>query len=70
MVGLSKESIRGVCSKVSSLEELKEKSEHELRTILSEKNARPEELGRLHRALHNLRRYTGKYGFEILYDYN
>lgn len=59
VVGLSKESIAGVCLKVSSLEELKEKSEHELRTILNEKNAKPEEFGRLHRALHNLRRYTG-----------
>lgn len=59
VVGLSKESIQGVCQKVTSLDELKQKSEHELRTILNEKNARPEELGRLHRALHNLCRYTG-----------
>ncbi|KAF5306924.1 hypothetical protein FQA39_LY00154 [Lamprigera yunnana] len=58
VVGLSLTSIQGICQKISSVEELQEKSEHELRTILTEKNARPEELSRLCRALHNLRRYT------------
>lgn len=43
--------------KVSSLEALQEKSEHELRTILIERNAREEEVRRLIRALHNLRKY-------------
>lgn len=61
VVGLSKESIQGICQKVTSLEELKQKPEHELRTILNEKNARPEEFGRLNRALYNLCRYTGMF---------
>lgn len=43
--------------KVSSLEALQEKSEHELKTLLSERNAREEEVRRLVRALHNLRKY-------------
>lgn len=59
VVGLSLTSIQGICQRISSVEELQEKSEHELKTILTEKNARPEELSRLCRALHNLRRYTG-----------
>ncbi|KAJ8959074.1 hypothetical protein NQ318_022330 [Aromia moschata] len=58
VVGLGKASIVGLCQKISSVEELQEKSEHELRTILNEKGARPEELSRLFRALHNLKRYT------------
>lgn len=59
VVGLGKNSIQGLCQKISSVEELQEKSEHELRTILNEKNARTEELSRLCRALHNLKRYIG-----------
>ncbi|KAJ8923037.1 hypothetical protein NQ315_001585 [Exocentrus adspersus] len=58
VVGLGKGSILGLCQKISSVEELQEKSEHELRTILNDKGARPEELSRLCRALHNLKRYT------------
>ena len=51
-----------VCLKVNSLEALMEKSEHELSTMLGENNVRhEEELRRLCRALHNLRRYMGKY---------
>ncbi|KAI4484473.1 hypothetical protein M0804_007039 [Polistes exclamans] len=58
VVGLTQESIQVVCSKANSLEALKEKSEHELDTILGENNVRhKEELRRLCRALHNLRRY-------------
>lgn len=50
-----------VCSKTNSLEALKEKSEHELGSMLGEINVRQEEeLRRLCRALHNLRRYMGK----------
>lgn len=50
-----------VCSKANSLEALKEKSEHELGTMLGENNVKhEEELRRLCRALHNLRRYMGK----------
>ncbi|XP_025832315.1 kinase suppressor of Ras 2 [Agrilus planipennis] len=58
VVGLGKNSIQGLCHRISSVEELQEKSEHELRTILNDRNARPEELSRLCRALHNLKRYT------------
>ncbi|KAI4490222.1 hypothetical protein M0802_010856 [Mischocyttarus mexicanus] len=67
VVGLTQESIqlefvnadsKMVCSKANSLEALKEKSEHELGTMLGENNVRhKEELRRLCRALHNLRRY-------------
>lgn len=58
VVGLSPESIQSVCNRVRSLEALQEKSDHELRTILSERMLREEELRRLCRALHNLKRYT------------
>ncbi|XP_046750745.1 kinase suppressor of Ras 2 [Diprion similis] len=58
VVGLTQESIQMVCSKASSLEALKEKSEHELGSMLGENNVRhEEELRRLCRALHNLHRY-------------
>ncbi|XP_032674080.1 kinase suppressor of Ras 2 isoform X1 [Odontomachus brunneus] len=58
VVGLAPESIQIVCSKANSLEALKEKSEHELSSMLGENNVRyEEELRRLCRALHNLRRY-------------
>ncbi|RZC38968.1 kinase suppressor of Ras 2, partial [Asbolus verrucosus] len=58
VVGLGGNSIQGLCQKISSVEELQEKSEHELKTILNDRGARPEELSRLCRALHNLKRYT------------
>lgn len=49
-----------MCLNVPSLEVLKEKSEHEISSILIENNAKhEEELRRLCRALHNLRRYMG-----------
>ncbi|XP_015111419.1 kinase suppressor of Ras 2 [Diachasma alloeum] len=58
VVGLTPESIRNVCTKAQTLEALKEKSEHELGTMLGENTTRhEEELRRLCRALHNLRRY-------------
>ncbi|XP_034951700.1 kinase suppressor of Ras 2 [Chelonus insularis] len=58
VVGLTPESIRIVCAKAHTLEALKEKSERELSSILDENNSRhEEELRRLCRALHNLRRY-------------
>ncbi|XP_014471877.1 PREDICTED: kinase suppressor of Ras 2 isoform X2 [Dinoponera quadriceps] len=58
VVGLTPGSIQIVCSKANSLEALKEKSEHELSSMLGENNVRyEEELRRLCRALHNLRRY-------------
>lgn len=61
VVGLSSASIQGLCQRIASVEELQEKSEHELRMILNERGARPEELNRLCRALHNLKRYTGEF---------
>lgn len=49
-----------ICSKANSLEALKEKSEHELGSMLGENNVKhEEELRRLCRALRNLRRYMG-----------
>lgn len=60
VVGLNKNSIQGLCFKISSVEELQEKSEHELKTILNERSARVEEWNRLCRALHNLKKYIGK----------
>lgn len=60
-----------VCSKANSLEALKEKSEHELGSMLGESNVRhEEELRRLCRALHNLRRYMGKNLFENVAKFN
>lgn len=58
VVGLSPESVKGVCQRIVSLEALQEKSDHEIRIILLEKNAREEEVRRLNRALHNLKKYT------------
>lgn len=58
VVGLSEDVIKGVAQKVLTLESLQEKSEHELRIMLKERNAREEDVRRLIRALHNLRRYT------------
>nr|XP_023017146.1 kinase suppressor of Ras 2 isoform X1 [Leptinotarsa decemlineata] len=58
VVGLGENRILGLCQKITSVEELQEKSEHELKSILNENGAKPEELNRLCRALHNLKRYT------------
>ncbi|XP_045476146.1 kinase suppressor of Ras 2 isoform X1 [Harmonia axyridis] len=58
VVGLGSSSIQGLCQKISSVEELQEKSEHELKTILNDKGAKPDELSKLFRALHNLKRYV------------
>ncbi|KAL3272391.1 hypothetical protein HHI36_013868 [Cryptolaemus montrouzieri] len=58
VVGLGSSSIQGLCQKISSVEELQEKSEHELKTILNDKGAKAEELSKLFRALHNLKRYV------------
>lgn len=55
-----------ICSKATSLEALKEKSEHELGSMLGENNVKhEEELRRLCRALHNLRRYMGNGLFDF-----
>lgn len=50
-----------VCSKVNTLEDLKEKSEHELNNMLNENSMYyKEECRRLCKALDNLWRYMGK----------
>lgn len=51
-------SSQAVCSRVSSLEALRERSEHEVRGALAA--ARHEEVLRLSRAMHRLRTYTGE----------
>ncbi|CAB3370448.1 Hypothetical predicted protein [Cloeon dipterum] len=57
VVGLKQDSINAVCWKVQSLEILRDKSEHEVRLILTEAGLREEETRRLARALRNLRKY-------------
>ncbi|XP_024893335.1 kinase suppressor of Ras 2-like, partial [Temnothorax curvispinosus] len=58
VVGLTQESIQMVCFKVNTLEDLREKSEHELNSMLN-KNCiyYKEECRRLRKALSNLWRY-------------
>ncbi|XP_022911257.1 kinase suppressor of Ras 2 isoform X2 [Onthophagus taurus] len=56
VVGLCQNSIQGLCQKISSVEELQERSEYELKSILSDKGARTEELSRLCRAVKNLKK--------------
>ncbi|KAK9730071.1 Phorbol esters/diacylglycerol binding domain (C1 domain) [Popillia japonica] len=58
VVGLGPNSIKGLCQKISSVEELQDKTEFELKSILTDKGARPEELNRLCRALRILKKYT------------
>uniref|UniRef100_A0A0A9Y2Z8 Kinase suppressor of Ras 1 n=1 Tax=Lygus hesperus TaxID=30085 RepID=A0A0A9Y2Z8_LYGHE len=59
VVGLSPESVQAICGRVKSIEALQEKSEHELRILIgAETSLHQEELRRLNRALHNLKRYT------------
>ncbi|XP_072385303.1 kinase suppressor of Ras 2 [Diabrotica undecimpunctata] len=60
VVGLDKSSILVLCQRIASVEELQEKSDHELKVILNDKGSKPEELNKLCRALHNLKRYVGK----------
>lgn len=69
VVGLSKNSIQGLCQKISSVEELQEKSEHELKTVLNERGAKPDEISKLCRALHNLKRYMGMCFSNLCVDY-
>ncbi|GBP59559.1 Kinase suppressor of Ras 1 [Eumeta japonica] len=56
VVGLCPESIEAICSRVPSLEALRERSERELRALLA--NARDDEARRLCGAMHRLRTYT------------
>lgn len=54
---------QAICYRVKSIEALQEKSEHELKMLLScdHSTFKQEELRRLNRALHNLKRYTGTF---------
>ncbi|XP_060803266.1 kinase suppressor of Ras 2 [Amyelois transitella] len=56
VVGLSPESIEAVCSRVPTLEALRQRSDHELGALLPA--ARDEEVRRLCRAMHRLQTYT------------
>lgn len=60
VVGLSPESVAAICGRVKSIESLQEKSEHELRHMIGpdQSSVHQEELRRLNRALHNLKKYT------------
>ncbi|XP_072949595.1 kinase suppressor of Ras 2 isoform X2 [Epargyreus clarus] len=56
VVGLSQDAIDAICSRVATLEALRERAEHELRALLA--GARDEEVRRLCRAMQRLRSYT------------
>nr|XP_027236009.1 LOW QUALITY PROTEIN: kinase suppressor of Ras 2-like [Penaeus vannamei] len=58
VVGLCKDSVIGMCQRVSTLEGLLEKRENELRNILNDYGADKSEAHKLARAMHNLKRYT------------
>nr|XP_049694019.1 kinase suppressor of Ras 2 isoform X2 [Helicoverpa armigera] len=60
VVGLSPEAIEAVCSRVASLETLRERSDHEMRALLA--GARDEEVLRLCRAMQRLRSYIEALG--------
>lgn len=57
VVGLCHDSIQAICSRVSSVDALRECSDHELRGLFGSA-ARDEEVRRLCRAMHRLRTYT------------
>lgn len=58
VVGLSKESVQGMCTQVVTLEGLLKKTEHEQRNIIYENGGDRNEAHKLARALRNLKRYT------------
>ncbi|XP_017778982.1 PREDICTED: kinase suppressor of Ras 2 isoform X2 [Nicrophorus vespilloides] len=58
VVGLSVSSIQGLCQRIQSIEELQEKTEHELKNILNEKGTAMDDAKHLCKALYNLKRYT------------
>ncbi|MPC24870.1 Kinase suppressor of Ras 2 [Portunus trituberculatus] len=58
VVGLSKDSINGLCQRIPTLEALLEKRENEFRSILNEYGADRSEAHKLARAMQNLKRYT------------
>ncbi|BET02612.1 kinase suppressor of Ras [Nesidiocoris tenuis] len=61
VVGLSPESVEAIHRRIKSIEVLQEKSEHELWILIGAEHsstAHQEELRRLNRALHNLKKYA------------
>lgn len=52
--------MQGLCQRIPTLEALLEKRENELRNILNDYGADRSEAHKLARAMHNLKRYTGK----------
>ena len=58
VVGVSPTAVECLCAKFQSLEALQAMSDHEIRRVCYECNAK-DELMRLIRALQSLRRYTG-----------
>jgi hypothetical protein len=73
VVGVSSDTKDAICHRIRSLEELKEKTECELRRILLTASrvppaVRQEDLRRLCRSLHNLRKYTDAlvYGSKVI----
>ena len=52
--------MQGLCQRVPTLEALLEKRANELRNILNDHGADRSEADKLARAMHNLKRYTGK----------
>lgn len=59
VVGLSVRTVQGICTRVSSLDSLKDRSDVELRGLLNDYQANEEETRRLTKALQQLKRYTG-----------
>ena len=57
-----------VCLRIRCLESLQDKSDRELKVLLG--NAREEEVRRLCRAIHNLKKYTGNLTFILLLKLN
>ncbi|CAH0773160.1 unnamed protein product [Bemisia tabaci] len=59
VVGLGPESIQLICQRVKTIEALQERSEHDIKTLLASRSTvNQEELRRLMRAMHNLKKYT------------
>ncbi|CAG7725228.1 unnamed protein product [Allacma fusca] len=58
VVGLTADLIKEICSRVRCLESLKERSEQDVRSLMTDCHANEEETRRLTKALYNLRRYT------------
>ncbi|RXG61974.1 Kinase suppressor of Ras 1 [Armadillidium vulgare] len=58
VVGLKKEVVEGLCSELSSLENLLEKDDNELTTLLCKYGSNTLDIGKLIRSVGNLKKYT------------